>query len=330
MSVFGMSRYGSSFSVLDVTNLGSSLSLRAFVRMGSCLSLAGSLGVGYLQKLKFTDNDGAGFYLKDVTDGTAANSEVLLGSTQSSGFKGMTFGVQSGVLHGLWNSDSTVSTSDRRLKKDIAPLGRAIQTVMDNYDAKVPQTMTPRQEQEQPTKLRRSMWEAAPENQAPGTPRLSRGDSALWLLRQLRPVSYSFRKGAESKYMRFGFIADELETVVPSVVRNVGSHNGVVDQKGVQYQDLIALMAQGVQEEERRTSQMENSFKSRMSELRAELQLLKEEVEDEDEEEYEPVLKRMLRELREKRARERLRREANLTSQSSETYAANASLTTMV
>jgi hypothetical protein len=54
-------------------------------------------------------------------------------------------------------------------------------------------------------------------------------------------VSYSFRKGAESKYMRFGFIADELESVVPEVVRTVGNQQ-VADQKAVVYQDLIALL----------------------------------------------------------------------------------------
>jgi septal ring factor EnvC (AmiA/AmiB activator) len=59
-------------------------------------------------------------------------------------------------------------------------------------------------------------------------------------------VSYSFRKGAESKYMRFGFIADELESVVPQVVRTVGNKQ-VADQKAVVYQDLIALLAAATQ-----------------------------------------------------------------------------------
>merc|ERR1712107_90406 len=71
-------------------------------------------------------------------------------------------------------------------------------------------------------------------------------DGALWLLRQLRPVSYSFRKGTESKYMRFGFIADELEGVVPQVVRSVGNQQ-VSDQKAVLYQDFIALLAAAAQ-----------------------------------------------------------------------------------
>jgi len=69
------------------------------------------------------------------------------------------------------------------------------------------------------------------------------------LLRQLRPVSYSFRKGMDSKYMRFGFIADELESVVPEVVRRPGDRD-VTDQKAVVYQDLIALLASASQSQQ--------------------------------------------------------------------------------
>jgi uncharacterized coiled-coil protein SlyX len=92
-------------------------------------------------------------------------------------------------------------------------------------------------------------------------------DGALWLLRQLRPVSYSFRKGVDSKSMRFGFIADELESVVPEVVRRPGDRD-VTDQKAVVYQDLIALLAaasqsqQGVIEKQLdQMSELENRMK---------------------------------------------------------------------
>jgi len=75
-------------------------------------------------------------------------------------------------------------------------------------------------------------------------------DGALWLLRQLRPVSYSFRKGMDSKFMRFGFIADELESVIPEVVRRGGDRE-VDDQKAVVYQDLIALIAAASQSQQK-------------------------------------------------------------------------------
>jgi len=92
---------------------------------------------------------------------------------------------------------------------------------------------------------------AAPEHRAnrPAAGFHGDNDGALWLLRQLRPVSYSFRKGFESKYMRFGFIADELETVVPEVVRTAKKKD-YDDQKSVMYQDLIALLTAATQSQQ--------------------------------------------------------------------------------
>jgi septal ring factor EnvC (AmiA/AmiB activator) len=49
-------------------------------------------------------------------------------------------------------------------------------------------------------------------------------------------VSFTFRRGPESKFARYGFVAQELERVLPSVVREKD------DYKHVQYQDLIALL----------------------------------------------------------------------------------------
>merc|ERR1719213_1222762 len=103
------------------------------------------------------------------------------------------------------------------------------------------------------------------------------GDGALWLLRQLRPVSYSFRKGQDSKNMRFGFIADELESVVPEVIRRPGDRE-VTDQKAVVYQDLIALLAAASQSQQKvieqqqdRVSQLE-ATQYRMMEMMQKLQ----------------------------------------------------------
>merc|ERR1712070_892171 len=86
----------------------------------------------------------------------------------------------------------------------------------------------------------------------------------MGLLRQLRPVSYSFRKGMDSKFMRFGFIADELESVVPEVVRRPGDRE-VSDQKAVVYQDLIALLAAASQSQQKLIEQQQ----ARMEQLEA-------------------------------------------------------------
>merc|ERR1719324_1447481 len=95
---------------------------------------------------------------------------------------------------------------------------------------------------------------AAPSAQGPKS---GTGDGALWLLRQLRPVSYSFRRGMDSKFMRFGFIADELESVVPEVVRRPGDRE-VTDQKAVVYQDLIALLAAASQSQQKLIEQQQS------------------------------------------------------------------------
>jgi len=141
-----------------------------------------------------------------------------------------TFEEDGGILHGSWNVESSLVTSDRRLKTNIQPLQRTLRdVVLPRGEKKAP---------EQPAKA-------------------ATGDGALWLLRQLRPVSYSFRKGVDSKFMRFGFIADELDTVVPEVVRTAGDRE-VSDQKAVVYQDLIALLAAASQSQQKVIESLES------------------------------------------------------------------------
>lgn len=50
--------------------------------------------------------------------------------------------------------------------------------------------------------------------------------------------------------MRFGFIADELESVVPSVVRGGLKTDQMEDGKGVQYWDLLALLGAAAQSQQ--------------------------------------------------------------------------------
>lgn len=153
------------------------------------------------------------------------------------GVKSVTAETDGGILHGAWTSDAAIVTSDRRLKKEIVPLQRTLKSFMQLQDGKAqPRNMVDS----------RKPGPSARAGLTDPSGATGSGDGALWLLRQLRPVSYSFRKGSESKYMRFGFIADELESVVPQVVRNVGDKE-VSDQKAVVYQDLIALLAASLQ-----------------------------------------------------------------------------------
>merc|ERR1719215_782836 len=137
----------------------------------------------------------------------------------------MTLHSDGGILHGTWLSEVAMSTSERRLKRGITDLSGTLQEIVPKSSEK----------------YRRGRAQELPPGKIPT------GDDALWVLRQLRPVSYSFKsRGPEAKYMRFGFIAEELETVIPQVVRDVGGKSNEV-KKAVLYQDLIALLAAAAQ-----------------------------------------------------------------------------------
>jgi len=133
-----------------------------------------------------------------------------------------------GELHGSWSATNAILTSDRRLKDKIIPLHETL--------------LNP----------------GAAQDELPRAGATETKDSALWLLRQMRPVSYHFRKGPESKFMRFGFIADEMEKIVPSVVRTTPSAE-LKDKKGIVYADLIALLAAATQSQQRSIERLEKS-----------------------------------------------------------------------
>lgn len=151
-----------------------------------------------------------------------------------------------GTLHGTWVADNQVTYSDRRIKTNIKPLlGGKFNTDEPASSMVVSEKSAPRQE----------------------TP-----SNLHWMLRQLRPVSYNFRKGTDSKNMRFGFIADEMERVLPEVVRsikaapeldsqtntseadsqpkNTTADNETTsgDYKGIVYTDLIAVLTSVVKD----------------------------------------------------------------------------------
>jgi len=233
VSLFGMARLGGSLSLLDYLHVGSSLSVRGIARLGQGLSLVGNIRGP--QQLIFSSGT---TYISENSGSSVM--EFYVGNS-----KAMTVESDGGILHGSWNSENVFVTSDRRLKKEINPLQRTLRSVMPGRDGlKVAKAGD-----------------------------MTSGDGALWLLRQLRPVSYSFKKGAESKYMRFGFIADELESVVPQVVRTMGDRE-VPDQKAVVYQDLIALLAAAAQSQQKAMEDLKQSMGTQLEELRAQVEAL--------------------------------------------------------
>jgi hypothetical protein len=130
-----------------------------------------------------------------------------------------------GVLHGNWLSQTPVGTSDRRLKDSIDELDVALPALVGS-----------------------------------GHVEALGDDPVSWVLRELRPVAFRFKRGAEAK-MRMGFLADEIGSVLPDMVRTFPSAttSDVPSPQGVVYQDLIALLVAGQQQQQRRIVALESA-----------------------------------------------------------------------
>lgn len=174
--------------------------MRSFARLGSYLSLEDGISFGG-PGVKVSWNDQPGSTLDFTVGGSRAASVSSTG----------------GTLHGEWltESETGITTSDRRLKQNIQPLFR---TIAESGPAK------------------RSADAPQMQQSAQGAT-AQRASVVDWVLRELRPVSYSFRHGADAKQERYGFVAQELEGVLPGLVRGEGD-----EEKSVVYQDFVALI----------------------------------------------------------------------------------------
>jgi len=241
-SVFGMTRLGSTVSVVDFASLGSSLSLRSACRLGSSFAIFAGLRFGSsLSVLDFvhlgsclsvgsikatTVSDGTGTtYAKFTT----ASVELYAGSQ-----RGLSVTSNGGMLHGAWSSDATVTTSDRRLKRNIEPLYRTIAARANSLRGQAGAADSNRGVHQSDTS---STAQTALGARRPREPPVG------WLLRELRPVSFFLKRGPEAKYLKFGFVAQELESVFPNLVRTTGTD----DTKAVASQDLIAVLTLALQ-----------------------------------------------------------------------------------
>lgn len=154
-----------------------------------------------------------------------------------------------GILHGAWQADNAISTSDRRLKSSIAPLHHTLLSHMSRVEGAKNQQLDPS-----------SNSTTAPADAKAGSSgtgaeakKKTKGDAVNWMLRELRPVSFTFRKGLDSKNMqgkqRYGFVAQEVERVVPELVKEAGGHKAMI------YQDFIAMITLAAQDHQERIEQ---------------------------------------------------------------------------
>jgi len=230
VSIFSGLRIGSSFSVMDMATVGSSFSLRSFARFGASISIFGHCVIG-------DDSQGIVF--------TTPGKAIYATQTNNAQVRRISFpdpnagsgGGPAGILHGTWQSDSTITTSDRRLKNAITPLHKTlIQRMSQVNDAS-----------HAPGKLGSSSGDTR------ATKPKNRQDAVDWILRELRPVSFSFKQGIESKSIqgtqRYGFVAQEVQKTVPNLVQDTGS------TKSMLYQDLIAMITMAAQDHQERLEQ---------------------------------------------------------------------------
>lgn len=209
---------GSSFAIFAGLRFGSSLSVLDFVNLGSRLS------VGSIKATTVSDGTGT-TYAKFTT----ASVELYAGSQ-----RGLSVTSNGGMLHGAWSSEATVTTSDRRLKRNIEPLYRTIAARANNLRGEAGTAD--------------STQGAHPSDTSSTAPtalgaRRPREPPVGWLLRELRPVSFFLKRGPEAKYLKFGFVAQELESVFPNLVRTTGPD----DAKAIASQDLIAVLTLALQ-----------------------------------------------------------------------------------
>lgn len=189
-------------SVLDYPLFGCTLALRAFSRIGACLSISGKVKVG--------GEDKSSLVLSTIHAVKPSASERVLTLPDTD---------WQGIMHGSWTSDYTISTSDRRLKQDIAPLAVQLQK---NRATQMQDTARPGQIH-------------------------SDGSLGVWALRELRPVSYRLKvrdQGWRVPGERYGFIAQEVQKVLPSLV--TGGEGRV---QHLVYQDLLAVLTMSMQEQ---------------------------------------------------------------------------------
>merc|ERR1712159_840967 len=91
------------------------MSMRNFVRLGSSLSIHGDT-------LRINSAE-----LKQSVSGSETRLIIKPdGSNKSVTFSYDSGGTAGGKLHGTWTSENSVTTSDRRLKRDIVPLHREL------------------------------------------------------------------------------------------------------------------------------------------------------------------------------------------------------------
>jgi hypothetical protein len=243
--------------------------MRAFSRLSSSISVAGGSlfadDVTLSQNVKLFMN-GAGN--NDFIEGIGTNKIQF----KTNNALRMELGATS-YLHGSWTAVSATLSSDARLKQDIVPLYKTLASLRKSYvkaevDVSDPLKSVSTTAYSTDAKYTELMNDDMKQLSSSGSMKFVKDynttmmvDSscsdgvcreemavAVEMLNELRPVSYFMKtnNNIEAKNLRFGFLAQEIEKVLPSLVKTDEDKN---NQKSLFYSDIIAIMTMALQHE---------------------------------------------------------------------------------
>ncbi|CAE8625838.1 unnamed protein product, partial [Polarella glacialis] len=153
--------------------------------------------------------------------------EVYMNTVRSLSFKNT-----GGTLHGTWSTDSATVSSDARLKRDIEPLGQTMSRLRRSSSKNNKNNNNNNSNNNNDKSL----------EEPPPIAESDEEDTMQWLLASLRPVSYTLINEKLGGGRRFGFIAQDLEKVLPEMVTQPTEAG---DPKRVYMLDLIAVLTFG-------------------------------------------------------------------------------------
>ena len=85
---------------------------------------------------------------------------------------------------------------------------------------------------------------------------------SLDTVNKLRPVSFYFNKGSDKKHI--GFIAQEVEEVIPEIISNGGFDKGLNDYiKGIDMISIIPYLVKSIQEQQKQIDGLISLLKSK-------------------------------------------------------------------
>jgi hypothetical protein len=241
--------------------------MRGFARLGSTLSVGGNLCVGQkimignpYNSIEYVNGNEPGnassppinkvayiFYAQSAqytATGTAPTKERAISIV----YDNVDSGGERHQFHGYWHFEHGPTTgSDRRLKKNIRGLYDQLSDVYKQWkgpSARLEENVTASGLSGQPKSS--SVAPERVDQHAAAHNVTTHPNPVSEIFRALRPVSYIMKKQQEAKnpITNFGFIAQELEEVLPSLVRT--DPRGM---KSVAYNDMIAIITLTVQQE---------------------------------------------------------------------------------